>query len=436
MTRTLMTRTLMTRNLMTRNCLPLAIVLLVGLMADRALGENWPGWRGPRGDGASRETGIPVRWNGQTGENIVWKTPLPGRGHSSPVIWEDRLFVTACVESDQSRILLCIDRDSGAVRWQKRVLEAPLEKKHSLNSFASGTPATDGRIVVTTFLRPDFSSTQDRTPGDMVVAAYDLEGQELWRAEPGRFASVHGYCSSPVLFENLVIVNGDHDGDGYIAALDRDTGKTVWKANRPNNTRSYVTPIIREMAGKTQMLFSGSKCTVSLNPRDGGTWWEMDGPTEQFVASLVENGELVFLTAGFPDHHILAIRPDGSGHVGESQIVWRTTKGCSYVPSPIIEGPYFLVVADNGIASCFDAATGKRHWMERLGGNHSASLVSAEGLVHFTADTGVTKVIRPGESFELVAENPLGEECYSSAAISQGRIYMRGVEHLFCIGKK
>jgi outer membrane protein assembly factor BamB len=401
--------------------------------ADRA--ENWPGWRGPRGDGTSLEADVPTKWNGASGENIAWKAEIPGSGHSSPIVWGDRVFVVTCLEEQSERALLCLDRATGKILWQKSVLAAPLEKKHSLNSFASGTPATDGKLVYVSFLAPDFSSESERTPGDMVVAAYDFDGNQRWIVKPGRFASNHGYCSSPVIFEDKLIVNGDHDGDSYIVALAQDTGREIWRTQRENKTRSYVTPIIREIDGRTQMLLSGSKCVTSYDPRTGEQHWQMDGPTEQFVASLVYDGSFVYLTAGFPERHILAIKPDGRGHVGDEQIAWRTTKNCSYVPSPVLCGEYLVVAADNGIASCYHARSGKLQWTQRLGKHYSASLVSAGGLVYLLADDGVMKVVRPGAKLDVVAENSLGEYCYASPAISQGQIFLRGEKHLYCISK-
>lgn len=275
----------------------------------------------------------------------------------------------------------------------------------------------------------------ERTPGNLVVAAYDFEGNQKWLVKPGRFASVHGFCTSPVLFEDKVIINGDHGGDGYLVALDRDSGKEIWRTSRPNNTRSYVTPLIREIDGRTQMVMSGSKCVASYDPRTGKQHWYMQGPTEQFVASLVYNGTYFFLTAGFPEHHILALKTDGSGTVDDDDyVVWRTTKNCSYVPSPVICGDYFLVVADNGIASCYEATSGKHQWVARLDAkNHSSSLLTANGLVFFIADDGVTRVVRPGSHYDLVAENPLGEDCRASPAISNGRLFLRGEKSLFCI---
>ncbi len=421
---------------MIRSYSPVVLFAIGLLLTMPASAENWPCWRGPRGDGSSQETVVPVRWDGPSGENITWKTEIPGWGHSSPIVWNDRIFVVTCDEDTQARLLLCLERENGEILWQRTVIEAPLEKRHKLNSYASGTPATDGELVYVTFLEADFGSSHEVTPGDMVVAAYDFQGKQRWLVKPGRFASVHGYCSSPVLFEDMVIVNGDHDGDSYIAALDRRTGRTVWKVPRDHKTRSYCTPIIREIDGRTQMIFSGSLHVISMDPRDGSRHWKIDGPTEQYVASLVYNGKLVFLTAGFPEYHILAIRPDGHGNVTDTHIVWRTTRGCAYVPSPIVYGDYFLVASDKGIGSCFVADTGERLWMERLGDHYSASLTEANGLIYFLADDGEMKVIRPGSKLDIVQVNQLGEYCYASPAISNGQMFLRGEKHLFCIGQQ
>ena len=400
--------------------------------------ENWPGWRGPRGDGSSKETNVPLEWSGKEGSqrNIAWKVEIPGSGHASPIVWNDRVFVVTCEEERQERLLLCFDKDTGEPLWRRTVLRSPLEKKHVLNSFASSTPATDGERVYVTFLQTDGSEGQNAlaTPGVMVVVAYDFAGREIWKKVSGTFSSMHGYCSSPVLFEDLLIVNGDHDGDGYLVALNKSTGDVVWKTPRENNTRSYCTPIIREIDGRTQMVLSGDKCVASYDPRDGSRHWVIDGPTEQFVASLVYNGKLLFLTAGYPDKHMLAIDPRGSGNVTKSHIVWRTREACSYVPSPIAAGEYFLITSDEGIGSCFDADSGKRLWKERLGTHYSGSPVVVDGLVYFTSDDGVTKVVRPGTKLEVIAENHLGEDCYTSPAVSQGRLFIRGEKHLYCIG--
>ena len=390
-----------------------------------APGENWPCWRGPRLDGTSTERRVPTHWSATS--NVVWKTQLPGTGHSSPIVWEDRLFTVSALSEEESRVLLSLDRRTGSLLWQKTVVVSPLEGKHKLNSHASSTPATDGERVYVAFL--------DRK--EMVVAAYDFAGNQAWLVRPGPFSSMHGFCSSPILHEDKVIVNGDHDGDSYLLALDRKTGKTLWKTPRENRTRSYCVPLIRKLAGRSQMVLSGDKTVASYDPHNGKLHWIIDGPTDQFVASPVYNAkaDLLFVTGGYPEHHIIAIKPDGEGNVTKSKIIWRTNRGVAYVPSPISVGDFFFVVSDSGIAHCFDAATGKIHWNERMG-EHHASLVAANNLVYFLNDNGVMHVVPAAEEFAPVARNEIGERTFASPAISNGQIFIRGDKHLFCIGTK
>lgn len=433
--------------MLVRNGQRLRVIAGLALMAfaipSAARSENWPGWRGPRGDGTSQEESVPTRWDAETGDNIAWRVESLGEGHSSPVIWGERLLLTACVPDKAERILVCLDRRTGTTIWQKTVLTSPLETKHSLNSFASSTPATDGKSIYVTFLQVDGSTIPARnvgtprpvTPGTMVVAAYDMDGNERWIARPGEFVSVHGFCSCPVLHKNLVIVNGDHDGDSYLVALNKETGETAWKVGREHKTRSYATPIIRQVAGKTQMVLSGNKSICSYDPETGDRHWNIEGPTEQFVASPVFDGKLFFMAAGFPDYHVMGIRPDGSGDVTGTHVAWHDRKANCYVPSPVVADGFLLVADDAGTGNCYDAATGKTMWVKRMGKHYSASLVTAGGVVYFLADDGVTKVVKPGASLDVVAENPLGENCYASPAISQGQIFIRGEKHLFAIGK-
>lgn len=403
------------------------------LPASLASAENWPCWRGPRGDGSSEERGVPTHWDAK-GENVAWKVEIPGTGHASPIVWQDRIFLASCLEQEQDRVLICLDRKTGKTLWQRSVLKSPLEKKHALNSYASSTPATDGELVYVTFLE---GTKQGEAKGAKIaVAAYDYEGNQKWLVRPGPFSSVHGYCSCPVLFEDKVIVNGDHDGDAYLVALNRSTGETVWKTPRENKTRSYSTPIIRDIDGRTQMILSGSMSVASYDPRTGSRHWIIDGPTEQFVASMVYNGKLLFMTAGFPEHHILAIKPDGRGNVTKTHIAWRTKENTSYVPSPVAVGDYFLIVSDEGIASCYEAETGRRTWRQRIGPHYSASMVSAGGLAYFLSDEGKMTIVKPGEKYEAVAENELGEPCYASPAISQGQLFLRAEKHLYAIGQQ
>jgi len=417
-------------------------VVLFFFVAGLIRAENWPGWRGPSGDGVSAGKGIPTKWSST--ENIAWKIAVPGEGHSSPIVWGDKVFLTSSLTEKNKRILLCIDRLSGQTVWQRDVVQSPPETVHRLNSRASGTPATDGKQVYVTFMRaegdeviaPNVGSERLITPGKIIVAAYDLDGNEKWKTNVGDFLSAHGFNTCPVLFEDLVILNGDHDGNAYLVALDRQSGRQRWRTRRENKTRSYVTPIIRKIDGITQMILSGSLCIASYDPRNGKRHWIVDGPTEQFVASMVYDGKYVFATGGYPERHTLAIRPGGKGNVTDTHIAWRTTRGAAYVPSPIISGRYLLMVADSGIASCFEARTGKRHWMERLPGGHSPSPVSADGLVYFVSDRGVTTIIRPSETFAVIAKNELGEPVSASPAISQGQIFLRTHQNLYCIGSK
>jgi hypothetical protein len=402
------------------------LLFALAVAALPAAAEEWPAWRGPRGDGTSHESGIPIRWS--RNDNIAWKLRIPGTGHSSPVIHGDRIFLTTCLENAGKRVLLCVDRREGKLLWERVVLTAKLEEKHRLNSYASSTPATDGRLVWVSFLDAP----------RMVVSCYDVDGNNVWQESPGEFHSRHGFCSPPVLYKDMVILNGDQDADAWIVALGQDTGKERWRADRPNKTRSYCPPLLIEAGGKKQLVLSGSKCVASYDPDTGKQNWIIDGPTEQYVASLVYGQGLLFLTCGYPTHHVLGIRPDGAGNVTTSHVAWHQRGGprlISYVPSPIAHDRWFFVVSDEGHASCHNAATGERLWSQKLGRRHSASIVSAEGHIYFVDDDGDTFVLKAGPKFELVARNSLGEECYSSPAISRGQIFLRTAEHLWCIGR-
>ncbi|HJZ94615.1 MAG TPA: PQQ-binding-like beta-propeller repeat protein [Gemmataceae bacterium] len=396
---------------------------------------NWPMWRGPRGDGTTDEKGFPTKWSAT--DNVVWKTPIPGKGHSSPIVWGDRVFVTSAIEDGdpnqpKDRLLLCLDRKDGRVLWQKAVARAKAEPIHKLNSRASSTPATDGERVFVTFLDNP----------NVVVAAYDFAGNEVWKVSPGEFESRHGFCSPPVLYRNLVIVNCDQDGfdkkkPAYVVALDRKTGSEKWRIDRSHRIRSYCPPLITEAAGRMQMVLTGAETVASYDPDTGKPLWTIDGPTEQFVASMVYSKGLFFLTAGFPTYHVMGIKPDGSGNVTKTHVAWHEKNGgAGYVPSPVAHGDNIFLVHDEGRATCRDALNGKLHWMERLGKHHSASPICAEGRLYFPDDDGVTWVVKAGEKFELLEKNSIGENCYASPAFSKGQIYLRGARALFCVGEK
>jgi hypothetical protein len=399
------------------------VVASVFVLIGFAHAEDWPAWRGPRGDGTSTETGLPVHWG--AAENVRWKVTVPGYGHSSPIVVGDRILIESCREATKERLLLCYDRRDGKLLWDRVVLTAPLERKHKFNSYASSTPATDGKHVwVSFFAQPH-----------VVAACYDLDGNKLWEKSPGEFHSVHGYCSPPVLFKDLVILNEDQDDPGaFLVALDKLTGVERWRAERPG-IRSYCPPTIVDAAGRPQLVMSGSNHVTSYDPENGKKIWEMDGPTEQFVASFVQHDGLLFMTGGFPERHVLAIRPDGNGDVTKTHIAWRTMKGAGYVPSPVAWEHHVFLVNDDGVATCWEAKSGKQCWQERIGKRHHASPIAADGIVYFTAEDGTTTVVKAGPTFAVLAKNSFGEECVASPAVSGGNLFYRTEHQLWCIGK-
>lgn len=384
--------------------------------------QNWPNWRGPNGDGTSIETNVPLRWDSVT--NVVWKTRVPGKGYSSPVIWKDKLFITTALQETNEKVLLCYDNKNGKLLWQKTVLKTPFEKMHDNNSHASGTPATDGTNVYISFL----------DGADVLVAAYDFSGKQIWQMKPGTFSSPHGFSCSPVLFEDKIIINGDSQGDSFVAALSKSDGHIIWKVAHERPSHSFSTPIIREIAGKTQLIFLGNREIASYNPADGSKYWFVSGPSEDFCSSPVYNEKtgLILISSAWPQRIIYAIKPDGRGDVTNTHVVWQSRDGGHYVPSAICKDNYLFTTMTNGRVHCIDAATGKILWIENMGIQYS-SPVLINGLVYMPNDEGVITVIKPGPAYETVAKNPLGEKMFASPAISNGKIYLRGFQHLFCI---
>ena len=280
--------------------------------------QNWPQWRGPNGDGSGSEINLPVKWDEKT--NIIWKTEVPGTGHSSPIVWDDRLFTLSAFPDKNEKSLLCLSTKTGELLWQSVIAKGEFEGKHNDNSYASGTPATNGKLVFVSVLDGE----------DVVVAAFDFSGKKVWEQRPGKFSSPHGYSCSPALYNNKIIINGESKGtEPFIAALNQADGKIEWKVKHNNQAHSFSTPIFREMAGKMQMIFGGNKEIASYNPDTGEKYWYVNGPSEDFCSSPVYNEKsgLVLISSAWPQRHLLAIKPDGSGDVTESKVVWRTTTG-------------------------------------------------------------------------------------------------------------
>jgi outer membrane protein assembly factor BamB len=398
--------------------------LTAGLHCHSASSENWPGWRGPREDGISHEENVPTDWDVA---HAVWKTALPGAGHASPIVWGDRVVTVTALPDQQDRIALCLDRATGRILWQKTVVHGPLEKLNPENTYASGTPSTDGKLVYVVF----------RVGDDIAVAAHNLsDGEQVWLVRPGKHVGEWGFSNSPVLYKNMVIVDGDSKGDSFLVALNRDDGRTIWRVDRTHKGISYSAPLIREMAGRMQLVQCGDRRVTGFDPDTGKELWTVDGPSQEFVATPFydETSKLVFVSSSWPERNILAIRPDGSGNVTDTNIVWHDKKGAPYIVSFVTVGDLFFSISSDGTLFCYDAATGKNYWHEKVR-RHHASPVLAGGLLYCINDDGQINVIKPGKTFQRVAQFEMGEQCYASPAISNGQVFLRGFEHLFCIGK-
>ncbi len=357
----------------------------------------------------------------------MWKTTIAGLGHSSPVVWDDRIFLTTALEDTQERVLLSLDRKTGAVLWQQAVVRSALEAKNNENSYASATPTTDGRSVYVTFLDEE----------GVVVAAYDFGGKQLWLVHPGRFKSQWGFSHTPVLFENKVIVVCYSKGENFVVAVSQADGQTVWKTKAENASQSYSAPLVRELDGRAQIIAPGNKSVTSYDPHTGKVLWFVDGLADDSVITPVYSAkaDLLLSCTSWPAKTLVAIRPDGDGNVTSTKVVWKTSEGAPYVPSPVAVGDWFFTSSFTGKAAhCYEAATGNILWKEPLGLHH-ASPVAGNGLVYFLNDDGVMHVVRAGPKYELVARNELGEKTYASPALSDGQIFLRSFKNLYCIGK-
>jgi outer membrane protein assembly factor BamB len=385
--------------------------------------RNWPGWWGPHQDGTTRGQVVPTEWDQK--KNVAWVAPVPGRGHSSPCVWNEQVFLTSGEEDIQRQLLLCFNRETGQLRWSRVVHQGGLMKMHRKNSQASATPACDGERVYCAFIND----------GGLHVSAFDLQGELVWQKEAGGFASEHGYGSSPVLYQSLVIVLGDNLSGSFIAALDRQTGEIVWR--KPRHTTgvhaSYATPVIAELAGRDQLLVTGMGQVFSYDPASGEPIWYCIGPAEVTACAVACGDELVFASGGFPEKELLAIRADGTGEVTDSKIVWRTGARVTYVPSPLYYERHTFVVSDDGILACLRADDGQQLGQRRLGGNFSASPILAGGLLYVPNESGTTFVVTADPELKIVAQNDLGDGGFASPSICGNQIFLRTQQRLYCI---
>ncbi len=355
---------------------------------------------------------------------MAWSASVPGRGHSTPCLWGEKLFVTTADEDRQTKSLLCFDRATGEQRWGKTLHEGRFMHTHRKNSQASASPACDGKRVIVPFMFDDA----------IWVSAVDLEGELLWQIKAGPFRSQHGYGSSPVLYESLAIIAGDNPGGGFLAALDRATGKIVWRVERPAGG-NYATPTVAHLAGKPQLLIHGRDLVTSYDPATGKEIWRCEGPSTTAACTIAHDGQNVFATGGYPQKEILCIKADGQGDVTDSHVVWRSKRGVSYVPSPLYHEGRLYVISDGGVLTVYNSQTGDVLSSKRLGGNFTASPVLAAGHLFLTDESGKSYVLTLADTPETVAENKLESGGFASAVMAGDRIFLRTNDKLYCLAK-
>ncbi len=332
---------------------------------------DWPWWRGPNRNGvADAKQKPPMKWSAT--ENVLWKSPVPGRGHGSPTVVGDQVFLAAAEQENETQSVLCYQRQTGKLLWQTVVHRGGFEKKgNSKSSLASSTVACDGQRVFINFLHDKAVWT----------TALSREGKQFWQTKITDYVIHQGYGSSPAVYGSLVIVSADNKGGGAISALERATGKVVWTHKRPA-TPNYASPIILNVAGREQLLFTGCDQVSSFEPLTGKKLWEIKGSTTECVTSIVADGQLVFTSGGYPRNHVAAIRADGSG-----KVVWENGLRV-YVPSMLVHAGHLYAVQDAGTAVCWKCDTGKEVWKGRLRGTFSASPVLVGDHLFATNEAG------------------------------------------------
>lgn len=400
--------------------------LLAAIWAPSVDAENWPGWRGPERTGISSETEIPIEWS--AAEGVLWKAALPGSGISNPIIWEDRVFVTSSDGPKQDELhLICLARDDGAKRWHLRLWGTSPTLYHATKSnMATPSPVTDGRHVYA------FYGTGD-------VFCVDRDGGLVWHrslaAEYGPFENRFAASSSPILYRDMLLVQCDHYGGSYVIAIDKRTGANRWKTDRPECWLSWSSPQLVPVGNdQHELVVSGSHKLEAFDPLTGEKLWTVSGLSRECVPTPVLGHGLVYAVSG-PHGDTLAIKPGGRGDVTETHVVWESPRGAPFVPSSIVVGDHYYLVDDKGIATCLDARTGQLVWRKRFGGAFTASPVAAGDKIYFCDESGVTWVVQAGlPTYRELARNSIDEPIYASPAISQGRVFLRGAQHLYCIG--
>jgi outer membrane protein assembly factor BamB len=397
-------------------------ILLTGIPAtaqEKGIGDfpklsahsDWPWWRGPTRNGFADDTPVPTKIS-ET-ENVLWKVPVPGRGHSSPTVVGNQVYLTTADTERQIHSVLAFDRTSGKSLWQVEVSTGAFpEHNHAKNTEATPTVACDGERLFATFYHHD----------KVEAIALDLKGKILWRKDAGSFRPrryEYGYAPSPLLYRNTVIVAAEYDGESFITALDRKTGDQVWKTPRPHSI-SFSTPVVTQIAGKDEMLISGNETVSAYNPVDGKPLWSVPGTTFATCGTMVWDKGIVFASGGYPKAETIAIKADG-----DHEVLWRNNQKC-YEQSMLAVNGYLYALNDNGIIFCNRGSDGKEMWKQRLKGPVSASPVLANGHIYWANEMGTLYVFRPNpEKFDLVIENKIGTDSFPSPAICGGQIFLR-----------
>jgi outer membrane protein assembly factor BamB len=430
-----------------------------------SLYAQWPQWRGPGGHGLSTEKNLPTEWSAATPEkpavNIKWKTEIPGRGHSSPIVTGNLIFVTTSIkgkevpgrkaqehlkfdytpgyvhpdavdiEFEHALKVYAVDAKTGKIAWDRTAYDGVMfDDRHRKNTFASPTMVTDGERAYASF----------ESAG---VYAYDLKGNLVWRKNLGGIIKAGlGPGTSPILYENLLVLQCDQEmGSGsYIVALDKRTGDEVWRAERTTR-RSWATPLVVNTGARDELIASGAEMVTSYDPATGKELWRANGTQSHPIPSPVATKGLVFLTAGSQAKVVMAMKPGGTGDLKDSKelLMWRYNKGAAYVPSPIAIGDYLYLLSDAGLMTCLDALTGERKYeggRVPVPGTFFASPVAFEDKILLTSEDGDSFIVKAGPVHEVLRTNSVGEPVYTSPAIANGTIYIRGERHLFAIGKK
>ena len=388
---------------------------------------DWPWWRGPERNGvANPNQDPPTEWNATT--NVAWKTPVPGRGHSSPTVFGAHVYLATADEKQDTQSVLCYDRTTGKQLWETVVHRGGLMRKHEKSTAASGTVACDGQSLYICFANS----------GAVFVSALAIDGQLRWQTKIADYKIHQGYGASPAIYQSLVIAVADSHAGGVVAALDRQSGAIQWKHDRPKEP-NYTSPIILNVAGHDQLFLSGCNLVSSFDPLSGKSFWEAPGATTECVTSTVTDGVRVFCSGGYPKNHLAAYLADGSG-----KLVWET-KDRVYVPSLLERDGYLFGVLDAGVAVCWKSDTGEEQWKKRLGGDFTASPVLVGDMIFASSETGETFIFRANPAkFEEIAVNQLGNEAMASPAICGGRIYLHVAEEvdgqrqgmLYCLAKQ